>query len=77
VINLDNNTITSCDCGLPALPSQVVIEGYRSSTPPRKYKNGQVVQFGCNDWIRDYLIGSNISVCINGNWNKKSGVCGN
>jgi hypothetical protein len=74
----------------------VVIKGYRDLTPPKKYKNGQVVNFDCywssteNDAetqsgvivfsiqnFVDILIGSNISVCTNGKWNQKSGVCGN
>ncbi len=82
----NNNTITSCyscDCGLPALPPQVIIKGYKRLT--QKYKNGQIINFDCtgpgeygsytNNGV--ILIGSKISVCTNGEWNKKSGVCGN
>jgi hypothetical protein len=92
--------VTNLDCGLPALPPQVVIKGYKSLTPPKKYKNGQTVNFDCyysstvNDAVYksgyesgrvisqlvnfvDVLIGSKFSVCTNGKWNKKSGVCGN
>ncbi len=83
----NNNTITSCyscDCGLPALPPQVVIKGSRDLTPPKKYKNGQVVNFDCasnefgeSSQLLTQLIGRKISVCTNGKWNEKSGVCGN
>ncbi len=88
----------SCDCGLPALPPQVIIRGYNLFYP-KKYKNGQVVNFACAidfgfDYYKeveeeeeedlsqyeisiDILIGSKFSVCTNGKWNKKSGVCGN
>jgi hypothetical protein len=74
------NTITSFysyDCGLPALPPQVFIEGYRVLTPPKIYKNGSMVNFDCFQTYTDILIGSRNSVCTDGKWNKKSGVCGN
>jgi hypothetical protein len=74
------NTITSVysyDCGLPALPPQVFIEGYRVLTPPKIYKNGSIVNFDCFQTYTDILIGSKTSVCTDGKWNKKSGVCGN
>jgi hypothetical protein len=77
VTNLDNNTITSCYscyCGLPAMPPQVVIKRSKNLTPPKRYKNGQIVIFDC---YFGSLIGSKFSVCTNGKWNKKSGVCGN
>jgi hypothetical protein len=79
VTNLDNNTITSCyscDCGLPAMPPQVFIKRYMDLTPPKRYKNGQIVIFE-RKIGRNILIGSKISVCTNGKWNKKTGVCGN
>jgi hypothetical protein len=69
--------MTNLGCGLPALPPLVVIKGYEDLTPPRKYKNGEEVQFDCYLNETDILIGSKTSVCTDGKWNKKSGVCGN
>ncbi len=69
--------VTNSDCGLPALPPQVVIKGYENLTPPKKYKNREEVEFDCYLNETDILIGSKISVCTNGKWDKKSGVCGN
>jgi hypothetical protein len=76
-----NTSCNSCDCGTPALPPQVVIKEYEYFKPPKKFKNGQVVNFHCRpefySLLRRTFIGSEISVCSNGKWNKKSGVCGN
>jgi len=80
---ISNDCEPKCDCGTPAMPKYVTIKGFESfslekslSSIPKRFRHGDKVYFECFFSNSYYFFGKNYSICINGKWTEKAGICG-